>query len=295
MPTYGVEIHGIQLPNNAPLVLEIRDIDPSGNGLTPGRLWYNSTDESLKYVFRSKEDLMLHIATIPNDLPSVIDIINNTLTSLEDRISTNETDIDAINKHLEDIDSFINVTLPSFSGTDYIGGNTYTSENGKVSISTGTLTDILHQIVEKLSTIKISEIVFDQTIKLPDDVTIQVTKKPEDLNDVVNKKYIDDLVYNLMYRLYGLRAFVREVIDVENDIHTIAHRLKSKFVHTTILVLHDDDNRYWQDQVNVRIDDENTISFKCGHQFIMIVMAFGATEYAPILPQSDSISQYGTR
>ena len=293
MPTYGVEIHGIQLPNNAPLVIEIREYDPTGNGLTLGRLWYNSTEHLLKYVYRDKETNELKIATIPNDIPDFVEFVNNTLTELEKRISVNETSIDTINKQIAEIDDFIKVTLPSFSGTDYIGGNKYTSENGKVSINTGTLTDILHQIVEKLSTIKISDLVLDQTITLPDNITIEVKKDPEGDYDVVNKKYIDNLVYNLMYRLYGMRVFVREVIDVESSIHTIVHRLKSKYILTHFLVLHEDDKKYWQDQVNVRIDDENTISFKCDHQFVLIVIALGPTEMAPIMPNSNSIIQYG--
>ena len=284
MPIYGVEIHGIQLPNNAPLVIEIRNYDPTGDGLTIGRLWYNSTEHLLKYVYRDKETNELKIATIPNDIPDFVEFVNETLTELENRISVNETNIDTINKQIAEIDDFIKVTLPSFSGTDYIGGNKYISENGKVSINTGTLTDILHQIIEKVSTIKLSDLVLDQTIVLPDNITIEIKKDPEGDYDVVNKKYIDNLVYNLMYRLYGMRVFVREVKDVENDFHTIAHRLKSKYILTHILVLHDDDNCYWQDQVSVRIDDENTISFVCPYQFILIVIAFGPTEVAPIMP-----------
>lgn len=287
MPIYGVEVHGIQLPNNAPLVIELRENDPSDSGLTPGRVWYNSIDENIKYVYRSKKDSRLYVATIPNDIPDVVDFITNSLTELENRISVNETSIKTINKQIEEIDSFINITLPSFSGTDYIGGNSYTSENNKIKITTGTLTDILHQIVELLSTTKISDIIFDKTITLPDNITIEIKKRPENIYDVVNKQYIDDFIYNLMYRLYGMRVFVREVIDVNTEYHTIEHRLRSVYVNTRILVYHEDDNLYWQDQVNVRINDENSISFKCNSRFILIIEAFGPTELTSYMPSSD--------
>lgn len=123
----GVRSLGLYFDKDSPLHVEIRESDPViDNNSEVGRLWYNKTENKLKYTFLNTETNSLSITSIGDISSSELDSFINDLSNTGD----------------------------NSPGSDFIGVEKLSSEDSSITIPAGTLSESLVGILNSVSNIE---------------------------------------------------------------------------------------------------------------------------------------------